>query len=314
MVSCSIIVPIHNASMTLTRCVNSLLKQQVPNQIILVDDHSTDNSFELCKELSSKNKNILLIRSEGNGVSEARNTGLKYATGDIVGFCDADDFYNLDTLLMVNEQFCNRRDLDVVVVGITKIYTERNESIDYTVRKSRYISSSNLIKMMFFDSSVMGSSWNKFYRRSLIRDIKFKASLTYCEDAHFNCRILSRYKNLRIFIINKSGYNYLIHNRSATENQKLVYNTNGSLKYVDALNDILNECDLTRRERNVIKYSIGMLSIGHIMMQDRPVESEKWLKADIRRYAPIYLSLALFHDSVNNLKRMIKYLIYCLKI
>ena len=89
----SIIVPVYNVEQYLMRCVDSILNQSYKNiEVILVNDGSTDNSLEVCKVLAKKDKRVKIVNQQNLGLSEARNTGLKNATGDYIGFVDSDDF------------------------------------------------------------------------------------------------------------------------------------------------------------------------------------------------------------------------------
>lgn len=74
----SIIIPVHNAADTLTVCVDSILAQTYSDlEVILVENHSTDDSYRLCQELQKKDRRIKVIRSEKKGVSAARNEGIR---------------------------------------------------------------------------------------------------------------------------------------------------------------------------------------------------------------------------------------------
>ena len=90
----SVIVPIYNVEKYLEKCINSLLSQTLEDiQIILVNDGSKDNSGNIAKECEKNNKNrIIYVEKENGGLSDARNYGLKYATGDFIAFLDSDDY------------------------------------------------------------------------------------------------------------------------------------------------------------------------------------------------------------------------------
>lgn len=88
----SVIVPVYNAASYLKRCVDSLLAQTYQNyEIILVDDGSCDNSFEICKNYSVEHNNIVAVHKENGGISDARNFGLEHASGELIMFVDSDD-------------------------------------------------------------------------------------------------------------------------------------------------------------------------------------------------------------------------------
>lgn len=88
----SIIIPIYNTEQYIEECINSVRKQHYQHwELILVDDGSTDNSLTICEKIAKLEPRIKLFHKENEGVSSARNYGLKYITGDYLIFVDADD-------------------------------------------------------------------------------------------------------------------------------------------------------------------------------------------------------------------------------
>lgn len=93
----SVIVPIYNIIDCLERCVLSIVNQTHKDmEIILVDDGSTDGTSELCDDLAKRDSRIKVFHKENGGSSSARNLGLKYATGEFIGFVDSDDYIEED--------------------------------------------------------------------------------------------------------------------------------------------------------------------------------------------------------------------------
>lgn len=91
----SIVVPVYNVEKYLERCVNSLLHQDIDKseyEIILVNDGSTDRSYEIAKHLKAANENIVLVSQENKGQSVARNVGMDMAKGKYIMFVDSDDY------------------------------------------------------------------------------------------------------------------------------------------------------------------------------------------------------------------------------
>ena len=90
----SVIVPVYNVERYIKFCVDSILNQTFRDfEIILVDDATPDDSFELCKKIYGDNKKVRFIRHEKNlGLGEARNTGIKNSRGKYVYFVDSNDF------------------------------------------------------------------------------------------------------------------------------------------------------------------------------------------------------------------------------
>lgn len=92
----SIIIPVYNVEQYLRQCVDSVLTQTYKDlEIILVDDGSTDSSGALCDQLTKQDRRIQVLHKVNGGLSDARNAGLKVATGDYVAFLDSDDVYLL---------------------------------------------------------------------------------------------------------------------------------------------------------------------------------------------------------------------------
>ena len=89
----SIIIPMYNAEKFIGRLLNCLKEQTYKNlEIIIVNDGSTDNSLEIAKKYKKEDKRINIVDIENNGVGNARNVGIKGATGRYITFLDADDY------------------------------------------------------------------------------------------------------------------------------------------------------------------------------------------------------------------------------
>ncbi len=90
----SIIVPVYNVEKWLRRCIDSILNQTFRDfELILVDDGSPDNCPSICDEYAAKDNRIKVIHQKNRGLGEARNSGLKVASGTYILFCDSDDAY-----------------------------------------------------------------------------------------------------------------------------------------------------------------------------------------------------------------------------
>ncbi|WP_035767382.1 glycosyltransferase family 2 protein [Butyrivibrio sp. NC2002] len=91
----SIIIPAYNIEDLIVRCLESVCSQTYPKElleIIVVDDGSTDNTFDKAKEYARDKRNVTVLHKENGGSSSARNYGLSKATGDYIGFVDSDDY------------------------------------------------------------------------------------------------------------------------------------------------------------------------------------------------------------------------------
>ena len=88
----SVVIPVYQAKNSLRRSVNSIAKDN-EIEILLIDDGSQDGSSQLCDELARENKQIRVFHQKNQGVSVARNQGIKMAKGTYLLFLDADDWF-----------------------------------------------------------------------------------------------------------------------------------------------------------------------------------------------------------------------------
>lgn len=117
----SIIIPMYNSSKTINKCIDKILAQNTDNiEIILVDDNSTDNTYDLCSMYIEKYKFIKLYKNDKKGVSSARNYGIKKSEGKYIIFVDSDDFFANNALNEIKENLNS----DMVIYGFS--YVDKN--------------------------------------------------------------------------------------------------------------------------------------------------------------------------------------------
>jgi len=88
----SVVVPVYNAEKYIAQALDSLISQTLPpDEIIVVNDGSTDGSAEVVASFASR---VKLVSQENSGTANARNRGLQESTGDLLAFLDADDFWD----------------------------------------------------------------------------------------------------------------------------------------------------------------------------------------------------------------------------
>lgn len=108
--SVSIITPVYNASSFLERAVLSALAQEEVTEVILIEDHSTDDSYEICKTLASKFSQVKLLihpNHENRGAGASRNLGIEMAQGEFISFLDADDEFLPERFNETKKMFLN---------------------------------------------------------------------------------------------------------------------------------------------------------------------------------------------------------------
>lgn len=231
----SVIVPVYNVEQYLEKCVQSILEQSYGNlQIILVDDGSSDQSGQICDELSSRDQRIQVIHQKNQGVATARKIGIEYASGEYCCFVDADDYISND---MIESLYRKMGDCDLVSSGChcQRENGEWYERVDnyperiYDGQKDlNYILSNLIIFKSQFEDGFLPFLINKMYKTNILKqavqDVNLK--LFYAEDRD----LLFRYvlKCHKICVLHQSYYYYCFRKESAvnTKNPNFLSNLN----------------------------------------------------------------------------------------
>lgn len=125
----SIIIPIYNTEKYLDKCLNSCINQTFKDiEIILINDGSTDNSFEICKKYLKIDSRIRLFTQENRGQGFARNFGIMKSKSDFIYFLDSDDFIEPDTIEQLYNQVIFDKS-DIVIGGWEKVNEDLNQII-----------------------------------------------------------------------------------------------------------------------------------------------------------------------------------------
>lgn len=125
----SVIIPIYNTEKYLDKCLNSCINQTFKDiEIILINDGSTDNSFEICKEYLKIDSRIRLFNQENRGQGFARNFGIMKSKSDFIYFLDSDDFIEPDTIEQLYNQVIFDKS-DIVIGGWEKVNEDLNQII-----------------------------------------------------------------------------------------------------------------------------------------------------------------------------------------
>lgn len=126
----SVIIPVYNVHAYLQRCIESVQAQTYKMlEIVLVDDGSTDESGELCDKLAAQDSRIHVIHKQNGGLSDARNAGLKVATGEYVLFLDSDDVWLLPDGLERIEAALKRNPTDMLLFKRVDLYPTRTDML-----------------------------------------------------------------------------------------------------------------------------------------------------------------------------------------
>ncbi len=202
----TIIVPIYQVEKYLKKCIDSILNQTYKNlEIILVDDGSTDNSPKICDDYKKKDNRIKVIHKENGGLSDARNAGMKIATGKYIGFIDSDDYIKSDMYQVLYENIV-KTNADISICDFLAI--KENDS-NYTMEERKQdINEYNTIEALrlLIENKIRSYAWNKLYKRELLAGIQFPKGKKM-EDLAVMYKIFEKAE--KIVNTNKTEYYYL---------------------------------------------------------------------------------------------------------
>ena len=247
----SIIVPIYNVVDYLEKCINSITSQTYSNlEIILVNDGSTDNSAEICERIASLDKRIILLNKENGGLSDARNCGLKKATGKYVMFIDSDDFIEKDMVEFLYKNMINYN-AEISVCGFYFYYGSEKEEVRYeNVSNDYYIELTPreaMLKLVNSNNSFRMNAVNKMYLRGLFDNVKFPYKKIY-EDVGTTYKVILKSK-------------------------KIVYSSVPKYHYFQRPNSITKTYVFDEKERNRIEMANNMCNDVLSVYNDEEIKS-----------------------------------------
>lgn len=218
----SIIVPVYNVEKYIHECVDSILNQTYKNiEVILVDDGSPDNCPQICDEYANADNRIAVIHKQNAGVSKARESGAKIATGDYVLYVDSDDWIDVDTVENCIKEIEMNSNLDCVLFSYIK-ENDNNSRLVHIFDGDVYFSPKDIKNMLYRRLWGLSNSelnhperleylttcWMKLYKRELTENGKYVDVKTVgsCEDGIFNMYVL--YDCKEAVYIDKPMYHY----------------------------------------------------------------------------------------------------------
>jgi glycosyltransferase involved in cell wall biosynthesis len=188
----SIVIPTWNRSSKVVRAINSCLNQTYfINEIIVVDDGSTDDTKEIISKLQFKHPNIKYVYQSNQGSQKARNTGLKNTNSDLIGFLDSDDEYFPEKIEKQVAIF-NSVDVDIVSCFMKRVYSN-GEEINY----SWVVDENALIELLKYNTYVDNNS--ALFKRTCFEKVKFDENCKSSQewDLHISMAQFFKYQTVK---------------------------------------------------------------------------------------------------------------------
>lgn len=266
----SVIIPVYNVKEYLNKCIESVVNQTYKDlEIILIDDGSTDGSEIMCDNWQKKDPRIIIIHQENRGLSAARNSGIKRATGKYICFVDSDDFISNDYVeILYNNLIYNN--VDISMCGFVDYYSE-----------SKMVSKIKKIKSKIYNKmdaqiylNVLGyfdvASWNKLYKKELFDGLQFPEGKT-CEDWHIMFKVLDKVD--RIYYDSSVKYYYRKRENSITTSKNIRF---------DAIEAALSAIDFYKKNEytKVLPYAYQSLMVSCLGIINHMIYSNNYFQLE----------------------------------
>lgn len=210
----SVVIPVYNQEKNIRKCIYTLKLQTIGLQnmeIILVDDGSADQSDVICQKFANKYQNIIYIKQQNQGVSAARNAGLKIATGKYVFFLDADDQLEKHTIEKVTAFFDAVYDeVDLVTYPIETIYNGKKLPGHFRYQYLKESGIYDLNKEPYIGQTTMNIVVKNKFRNNIL----FDENQTFSEDQRYCCEVLK--EKLKMGFCSEGVYIYYRDNNSSS--------------------------------------------------------------------------------------------------
>lgn len=291
----SVIVPLFNCEQYIAVCIESIVGELAEgDELIVVDDGSTDQSSSCARSVMGNRKNAFLITKDNGGVSSARNTGIDNSRAEYAMFVDADDYLLPGWRHLVNRALENSAGADVVFMGN---YSTSRNGIDSARVIDSVIGLNADLKLQ-----AGPSAWSKLFKLAAVNKgcVRFNERVIHGEDALFSIEMLLNSPTCSI----QSGsfYRYRMRESSATHTYSDRFLTS-NLVYLDVLTRLLSAS--SRFDEEHVKACIEYSFVNSIFIHAKHLASLRSVEAIIEAARLFYRNVeyARLLSSVKGSKR-----------
>lgn len=168
----SVVIPVYNVEKYLRQCLESVVNQSYKKlEILVIDDGSTDKSGIICDEYAERDKRIHVYHTDNHGLSFARNFALERATGVYIAFLDSDDWLEADAYSILLKEAL-RTGADIVHFGFYQEFVNSTRE-SYGTKNWFVVEGDDVLKALLLEKKVSDDVWDKFYKASLFKTIRY---------------------------------------------------------------------------------------------------------------------------------------------
>lgn len=206
----SLIIPVYNVENYIEKCLNSVVNQTLKDmEVIIVNDGSKDSSKQKIEKYLKKYPRIKYLEKENGGLSDARNYGMQYATGEYIAFLDSDDYVE-ETMYEEMYNVAQKEAADMVECNFIWEYPDKKREDIGAVYNSK--------REMVEKARVV--AWNKLIKRELLEKtcVKFPIGLRY-EDVEFFYKLVPYLE--KVSFVKKCFVHYIQRGNSIANTQNI---------------------------------------------------------------------------------------------
>jgi len=210
----SVLVPMYNTEKTIARCIKSILKQTYINlEIVLLDDGSVDNTYQIAKSFADKDKRIKLwTKPNEKNLGKTRNFLLENYSGEYVVWVDSDDVLHKKYVEKLYKAITSTN-ADLGVCGFNLMFA--NLLLCRPLfPKVKVFENQEIYNNIILNHRVGFMLWNKIFKHEIIKDIRFDEAVTFGEDFAFVYKYLKQVK--KVAYCNDKLYKYIVRPGSET--------------------------------------------------------------------------------------------------
>ncbi|MHC4039521.1 glycosyltransferase family 2 protein [Streptococcus sp. KHUD_017] len=273
----SVIVPVYNVAQYLEKSIASIQQQTYQNlEIILVDDGATDESGRLCEQIAEQDERVLVYHKENEGLSQARNDGLKQAHGDYVIFIDSDDYIHSEMIASLYQQLV-KEDADVSSCGVMNVYA--NSESPQTENQDDYFvcDTETFLREYLIGEKIPGTICNKLIKKEVAAQLTFPKGLIY-EDAYYHFDLI---KVAKKYVVNTNPYYYYFHRGDSITTKPYAEK---DLAYIDIYQKFYTE--VVKEYPNLTEVAFFRLAYAHFFILDKMLLDDNF--KEFKDYPRIY--------------------------
>ena len=283
----SIIVPVYQVEKYLKTCIKSMLDcHGFSYEIILVVKPSCDKSEYIANEIQREySDRVRVVSQDGDGLSNARNVGLRYAVGDYVAFFDSDDYIDAKTFSNLMQSLENRMPVDAVISDYYIVGNSDNISQVDTIECEELICDNGYLELFLKKRRNYWNAWQYVLRRTFLLENRLLfLEGVYSEDIEFATGVVLTAKKFAFY--GKPYYYYRIGREGSLANKVTLKHVVDLMDMLEISMDRVNSSDVHLkniiRDKLSLQYILSFVMIFDVDDNERKkavdiIESEKLL-------------------------------------